>query len=328
MVSLRINTNSTCNIDCKHCYYKEKVWFDWKILDIDKAKDIIFQAKKIYWNDLNIVVMWGWEPFLYNNLFKLIEYSSKELWINTSITTNFLLVNEDILLRLKDLNILLNISLEGWEKYNDYIRWDWVFRKVLENIFLAKKIWNRCSINFTLTKNNIKDIPFLVKLLSPIVEYITFSRYIPYFKDKLIEPLSKVDYLLVEKILEKYKNYNLRSRQEQFLSRNINLSKNKNIHISKKFNIFNIKSLYLLPDLNIYPAWNLLDYKLWNLDENSLLDILNNWKLEKLYNPDNLNWNYCSKCFFKYNCLWDRWVAYFYTWNFWGDDVQCPYYTR
>lgn len=322
MLSLRINTNSTCNIDCEHCYYKHKVWFDGQTMKVEDVKDIILQAKNIYGNELKVIIMgWG-EPLLYKHLFEVLEYSSITLNIDTSITTNFLLVNEVILKKFKELNILLNISLEWSEKYNDSIRWKWVFQKVIRNIFLANKIWNRCSINFTLTKNNILDIPFLVKLLSNKVEYITFSRYIPYIKNNNLSPLSASDYLIVEKILEKYKNNKLKYRQERFFSR----KDTQLVSWPFVFDIKKINSLYVLPNKNIYPAWNLLDYPLGNLWDDSLINILNNWKLEALYNPENLNWEYCSTCYYKNSCVWDRWVAYFYTGNFWWDDVQCPYY--
>ena len=214
---------------------------------------------------------------------------------------------------------MLNISLEWGEQYNDLIRWGWIFKKVFKNILSAYKKWIRFSINFTLTKNNISEIPFLVKLLSDKAEYITFSRYIPYISNDYIETLSREDYVVVESILNKYKNDKLRFRQENFFRKDYNIN-------YRNFDILNLKSLYILPDMTVYPAWNLIDYKLWDLKNDKLIDILNNQKLEKLYNPDNLNWNYCSNCIFKYNCLWDRGAAYFYTWNFWWDDIQCPYY--
>ncbi len=321
MIWLRLNTNSTCNLDCKHCYYKAKVWFDGKTMDLNDAKKIIFDAKNIYWNDLAIIIMWWWEPLLYKHLFELLHYSSIELGLITSITTNFLLVNKTILKKLKDLNIWIAISLEWTESYNDKIRWSWVFKKVFKNILLAKEIWNKTVINFTLTHNNIWDIPFIMKTFSDKIDFITFSRYIPYIKNDYIKPLSKEDYLLVENILEKYKSTNLKSRQEQFFNR-----KNFEVKTNYKFNVLNLKSLYILPDLSVYPAWNLIDYKLWDLNSNSLLDILNNWRLEKLYNPSNLNWDHCNNCLYKFNCAWDRGVAYFYSWNFWWDDIQCPYF--
>jgi radical SAM protein with 4Fe4S-binding SPASM domain len=100
----------------------------------------------------------------------------------------------------------------------------------------------------------------------------------------------------------------------------------KKIKKTYDFDIKKIKSLYILPDWWVYPAWNLINYKIWNINENSLLKILNNKRLESLYNPDNLNGSFCNKCKYKYNCSWDRWVALFYTDNIFWDDIQCPFY--
>lgn len=316
---LRLNTNNSCNLDCKHCYYKKKVWFNWESMPLEMAKNIINQAHEIFKNNLNVVLMWGWEPFLYKYIFELINFL-KEKNINTSITTNAILLDEEKLLKLKDAWVLLNISIEWKQNYNDFIRWKWTFKKILKNILLAHKIWTRISVNFTLTKNNILEIPYLINLLKDKVEYITFSRYIPYIKNDDIKELDKKDYLILDEILNIYKDSKLKHRQENFLNKKINLNKNY------KFDIQNLKSLYILPNWKIYPAWNLIDYEIWDINKNSLLEILNNKKLEELYNPDNLNWTFCNNCKYKYNCIWDRWVALFYTNNIFWDDIQCPFY--
>lgn len=315
---LRINTNSSCNISCKHCYYKEKVWFDWKTLKLNDAKQIIEQAYCIWWTKLNIVIMWWWEPLLYFDLLELIKYINKKN-IPISITTNWLLLTDELLKEFKKYNVLLNISLEGNKKYNDFIRWKWTFQHLIKNISKVINYQIRYSINFVLTKNNILQIPFIIKLFNDTSEYITFSRYIPYIENKELQPLEKKDYLVIDKILDKYKNKKLKYRQENFLN-------NKDSKKDFLFNVNELKSLYILPDLRVFPAWNLLDYELWNLEKLSLKEILLNWKYEKLINPDNLNWNFCKTCIKKYNCWWDRWVAHFYTWNIWWDDPQCPFY--
>lgn len=317
---LRLNTNNTCNLNCIHCYYKSKVGFDWQFLLLNEAKNIIEQAHRIYKNNLFVVLMWWGEPFLYKYLFEILDYLSK-LDIPSSITTNWTLLDKEYLRKLKKFNTLLNISIEGNKKYNDLIRGIWTFDKILENVFNCIDLWIRFSINFTLTKENIFQIPFLVKKFSKNAEYITFSRYIPYIENKNMHSLSQKDYLILQKILDRYKKNKLKFRQEKFLNRNLN-----NFVNTFDFNPKNLKSLYILPNKTVYPAWNLIDYKLWNLEQTSLWNILNNGKLEKLYNPENLNWKFCSKCKYKYSCIGDRGVAYFYTWNFWWDDIQCPYY--
>lgn len=316
---LRLNTNSTCNIDCIHCYYKEKVWFDGKTLSLEDAQDIIYQAYDIYKEDLYVILMGWWEPLLYKDLILLLQFLFEKN-ISTSLTTNGLLLNENVLQQIKSLGVLLNISFEWTQIYNDLVRGEWVFKKVLKNILLCWQMWVRFSINFTLTKNNIIDIPYIVKLFWETSEYITFSRYIPYIKNDSIHPLSKQDYLLIERLLDKYKNKKLRYRQESFLKEKI-VWKQEYIFDLKK-----LKSLYILPDQTVYPAWNLIDYKLWDLRTHSLLEILKNEKIKSLYNPEKLTGNYCSKCKYKYTCSWDRWTAYFYTWDFWWDDIQCPFY--
>ncbi len=315
---LRLNTNSSCNLDCIHCYYKDKVWFDGKTMSLDDAKNILIQAKNIYWDNLRVVFMWWGEPLLYKYLFELLVFA-KDLSIEMAITTNWLLLDYEKILKLKKLWVDIILSLE-WDKiYNDKVRWIWVFDKLNNIINILEKENIKFVINFTASKNNILQIPFLVNKFASKTSIITFSRYIPYIKS-FIKPLSDKDYLILEKISAKYMQKGFFPRQEQFFFRN------KKIESEYKFDIKKLKSLYILPDKSVYPSWNLMDYKLGDLNNNNLIDILNNWKIENLYNPENLNWEKCSKCKYKYNCSGDRWVAYFYTWNFWWDDVQCPYF--
>lgn len=150
---------------------------------------------------------------------------------------------------------------------------------------------------------------------------ISFSRYIPYAGGDVIEPLSPEDYLALEKKLSEFGNRGFRHRQETFLGILDKESKH-----GSSFDLRKLKSLYVLPDGKAYPAWNLLDYELGDLTKNTLEEIVRNGKLERLYDPDNLRGPKCSRCPKKKACLGDRGVAYFYTGDFWGDDVQCPYY--
>lgn len=315
---LRLNTNSSCNLDCIHCYYKTKVWFDWSYMNYEDAKNILIQAKEIFWDTLKVVFMWWWEPLLYNKLFDLLEFA-KINNIKSAITTNWILLNDTKIQKLKSFWTEIIISIEWNEEYNDSVRGIWISLKLNKILNKLKEEKLFFWINFTLSKNNILQIPYLVAKYTKLTNFITFSRFIPYTKS-FIKPLSNKDYMLLETILTKYKNIWLKFRQEKFFKKNI-----KKDYI---FDIKNLHSLYILPNKTIYPAWNLIDYKLWDLNNDTLINILNNWKLEKLYNPENLRWEKCSKCDYKYSCSWDRGIAYFYTWDFWWDDIQCPYFLK
>ncbi len=320
VMNFRLNILSSCNLRCKHCYYENKVWFDDQEMSLEDAKKVVDEAYKVYWDNLHIVVMWWWEPFMYKYLFELLEYIRLEKKVTCAITSNMTLANREKLSRLAELWVHIHASIEWNEEYNDYVRWKWVFRKVINNMQLARELWVRVSINMTLNRFNIKYIPYVIKLFTPISDYFTFSRYIPYFKDDKIKELLPNDYRLVQRLLAKYKKDDFVPRQEQFLK----IDKD-NISTKKKdFSIYDLRSLYILPDMTIYPSWNLIDYKLGDLREDSLENILNNWKAEDLFNPDNLK-GLCGKCKYRYNCGWDRWVAYFYTWDFFWDDIQCPF---
>ena len=112
---------------------------------------------------------------------------------------------------------MLSISIEGTEGYNDKMRGDGTFRLAMRTALHAHALRIPFGINFTLTKENLQDIPFLVKIFEKKAETITFSRFIPFQKNDAATPLSPSDYEKVGEMLSHFRGSRFKHRQEGFL---------------------------------------------------------------------------------------------------------------
>ncbi|MFH1397109.1 MAG: radical SAM protein [Candidatus Omnitrophota bacterium] len=99
-----------CQLDCVHCGVKLN--FDPAKVELNtgEVKEVLRQARRI---GVYFVVFFGGEPFLRQDIMEIIEYAA-ELGIMVSISTNGLLLNRQILDKLRKCGVsFLNISLDS-----------------------------------------------------------------------------------------------------------------------------------------------------------------------------------------------------------------------
>lgn len=146
-----------CNLRCKHCY-----------ISADKCKENqneIFTTTKNLLNKLNedgitSVMFTGGECMLFPYLKDLIIYA-KQLNMQVSIFTNGMIFDSNIF----DMVDSVNISLDGSEKVHNYIRQnDNSYSNIMKVLKYLKKIDKNTTLQFTISKLNIKDIEFLAEL--------------------------------------------------------------------------------------------------------------------------------------------------------------------
>lgn len=319
---IRLNVNSECNLRCKHCYYWENVGFSNDVMQIDLAKKIVDDIYSIWDKDSAISLLW-WEPLMYKHLFELLEYIRFK-WITKKIVvaTNWLLIWVNDLIKFKELQVHLVISIEWNEEYHDLIRWKWTYKKVEKFIFDAYEYRVPITLNMTLNKFNLKYIPYLVTKYWEYIFWLNYSRYIPFLPNSHMKELDKKDYLVVDYYLTKYKKTFFVTHDNFLILKH---SWFKKINTKKWVSIKNVPSLYILPEWWVFPSRSLTDFKLWDISKENLQDILNKWELLNLYNPDKLKWK-CWTCKYKIECWWNRWAAYFYTKDVYSEDPHCPYF--
>jgi len=128
------NVNEHCNMTCPHCYASAKVLKkSTRELTTQQAEYIINQ---LYQYGIKILIFSGGEPLLRKDLFYLVELASN-LGFQCHISTNGVLINQDIAKKLKKLNIFyVGISVDGLPEFNDSYRG---LKRAFEKAFLAFK---------------------------------------------------------------------------------------------------------------------------------------------------------------------------------------------
>jgi MoaA/NifB/PqqE/SkfB family radical SAM enzyme len=189
-IDIAISIN--CNLNCKMCGYREPIG-DEKGLKTEDVFRLLRDAKEL---GLENISFSGGEALIRKDIFDIVSYA-KELKINEiAIVTNGTLVNEENARKLIEAGITsVNISLEGFEPINDYIRGEGTYKKTAQAIRIFRKYQDRLkiSVNVVISKYNYKDLfkftRFLYEELG--VKYISYS------------PLNPV---MMGTNLEKYKN--------------------------------------------------------------------------------------------------------------------------
>ena len=124
----------------------------------------------------------GGEPLCNPHLFKILDLIKKdEELISFSILTNGTLITKNIAKKIKSYNpYYVQVSLEGGQKTNDYIRGKGTYKKIAKGIKNLKKYNIFTSISFTATTLNYKEFPKVVSYSKKYkVDNVWSDRYIP-----------------------------------------------------------------------------------------------------------------------------------------------------
>ncbi|MBL7196989.1 MAG: radical SAM protein [Candidatus Omnitrophica bacterium] len=158
-----------CNLRCQMCDISKDPSSEENELSTNRIKDIISQIR-----DMNVkhLIFSGGEPFLRNDLLKLVEFAVLNNIKMVDIISNGTLLKDDIIERL--IKIKLNhitVSLDGLSATNDKIRGKGTFKRSEANIDRLnyyKSKYNSSfptlGINFTVMNENIDD-------MLPMVEF-------------------------------------------------------------------------------------------------------------------------------------------------------------
>lgn len=144
-----------CDLNCKHCFRDNNDSNDlctneWFYI-IDQLHDYGVCSVKIT----------GGEPFLrpdIKNILQYLDYHSIDYII---FTNGFILENNiDWLKELTHL-VCIRVSIDGTEKTNDIIRGAGSWERAISSILLLERYRIPCEINYTITKQNYKELPSL-----------------------------------------------------------------------------------------------------------------------------------------------------------------------
>lgn len=145
-----------CNLECKHCYAHKYVNTE---IDDLSLEDNIKIVDQLYENDVWEIVLQGGEPLCYKYINELLCYI-KEKGISVTILTNGIKLcsetAEVINSKLEPVD-LLQVSLDGYNDSNDFIRGSGIYKKVIHNL-KSNISYDNIVINCVVTSKNLMSL--------------------------------------------------------------------------------------------------------------------------------------------------------------------------
>ncbi|MEW6481608.1 MAG: radical SAM protein [bacterium] len=315
------NLTRKCNLSCKHCYIDAG---ENKGDELSK-EEAFYVIDELASLDFKVLLFSGGEPLLYNYLFELNTYA-KNKGIKTCLSSNGSLITEEIAIKIKDGGFeYVGISIDGIKETHDRFRGiSGSFDKALQGLRILKKQGVKRGIRFTLTKENIDELPNVIGFAeNEGIERFCLYHLIYTGRGKEGMDVGKEERIKAIEYLIK--------RIEKGIKMEILTVANPcdGIYLLKKKPEIKIDNgcqageriINISPEGNIYPC-QFFKKSLGNIREKSLKEILKNPFLGKLKNRENLKGR-CGKCVYKETCGGCRVRAYATTSDYFGEDLSC-----
>jgi heme d1 biosynthesis radical SAM protein NirJ len=152
-----------CNLTCKHCY----------ATSADKDFPGELSTAQVYevMDDLKaygvpVLILSGGEPLMRPDIFD-ISHRAKALGFYVGLSSNGTLITRDNIERIGEVGYdYVGVSLDGMRETHDlFRRRQGAFEESLRGIRLCQDIGIKVGLRFTLTSDNARDLPELLKLM-------------------------------------------------------------------------------------------------------------------------------------------------------------------
>jgi len=174
-----------CNLHCMHCYQNGTTPEEIRLEEIISGFGEIFDTIK-EWADLYEITfspsvnLTGGEPFLFRDLFVILEYLAGHS-VETYLLTNGILVNREKAVMLSECGVNgMQISIEGPQDIHDAIRGEGSFSKSLKGAEHLLKAGLEVTFNTTLSELNAGRFEEIIEISRSVgVQRLGFSRLVP-----------------------------------------------------------------------------------------------------------------------------------------------------
>lgn len=155
LMAASVRVTKGCNLRCRHCYANGGMALQQEMSTVE-VKNAIDQLAKL---GVLHIFFTGGEPFIRRDMVEILEYTDKR-GLGILLSTNGQLVTEDILNRLKGLNIkLFQVSLDGLEDQHNLNRGSGVYQKAVKTLNLAARILGKnVTVGTVMLKENWQDM--------------------------------------------------------------------------------------------------------------------------------------------------------------------------
>jgi selenobiotic family peptide radical SAM maturase len=171
--TLQWHITQACDMNCRHCYDRTNR----STPDLETCMRIIEELRQ-FCDNRNVrgqVSFTGGNPLLHPNFLDLYR-AGNEKGLYMAILGNPS-PRRDIE-KIADICMpeFFQISLEGLEEYNDYIRGDGHFRRAIEFLDILRDLGVYSLVMLTLTRDNIDQVLPLAEMLRDRADFFTFNR--------------------------------------------------------------------------------------------------------------------------------------------------------
>lgn len=287
LYEMQIELNTSCNLSCVHCYIPNH---NNGGLSFETAKKIITQAREL---KVFSICLTGGEILLRKDILDIIKLI-RENYMNVSLMSNAVLLNEAIISNLSDLNVsdyaISIYSLD--EKVHDYItNQKGSLLKTLKNIEILKKYNIPVTINCPVMSINFHSIDAIEKYCKDNDFKCQFTSAITKKLNGDTMPCN------LEMSEDQYRIYATKISTEQEFN---NMDKLLDIDEIPCGN--NNCCLFINSYGDAYPCIS-LPFKIGNIYKNNLYDIWNNSdQFKKLISIKNSDLKECLRCDVKQFC--------------------------
>ncbi|MBW2494128.1 MAG: radical SAM protein [Deltaproteobacteria bacterium] len=149
-----------CNMHCPHCYAAAVAEPSPTDLSHEEGIDLLDQLADA---GVRVVIFSGGEPLLRADVFELIAHA-KRRGISPQLSTNGVLIDEDVAKRLADAGIAyVGVSIDGIESFNDAYRGlNGGFDAALRGLDNAKVAGMNTGLRMTLSKRNFDQLEAMI----------------------------------------------------------------------------------------------------------------------------------------------------------------------
>ena len=114
---------------------------------------------------IGFIVLSGGDPLTNGDMLEILEYINKKRKLKAGISTSLLTLTEDVAKKMKELNVLVQVSLDGsTSEVNDWNRGKGSYEKTMQGLKLLKRYEIPFRFAYVINKHNVEDVEDMVML--------------------------------------------------------------------------------------------------------------------------------------------------------------------
>ena len=152
-----------CNLACKHCY---SISADHDFPGELSTAEVFFVMDDLKQFRVPVLILSGGEPLLRPDIFE-ISKRAKAMGFYVGLSSNGTLINESNIAAIAAIDYdYVGISIDGIRATHDrFRRKQGAFDASIHAIDLCGQRWIKTGLRFTLTQDNVEDLPLLLNLM-------------------------------------------------------------------------------------------------------------------------------------------------------------------